>query len=96
MYFAPRLLGTATADASGSFTATVSLPADLAARRHRLVAAGVDASGNPYYLVQQVSVAGGAPGLALTGFEPLPWPAGSGALLLAGTALLLLGRRRTA
>ena len=100
VYSTPVKVGTATADANGVFSAVVTLPAGLAAGTHHLVAAGVDPSGNPRYLVQQVSVTTAAssstPGLADTGAEPLPLLIGAGALLLAGTALTSLGRRRTA
>ncbi len=97
VYSAPTKVGTATADANGAFSATVTLPEGLAAGTHHLVAAGVDASGNPRYLVSAVSVAAassGGSGLAYTGAEPLPLLAGAGVLLLAGTALVIVGRRR--
>jgi hypothetical protein len=93
VYSTPVSLGTVQAGADGRFTATVTLPAGLANGTHHLVASGVDAAGNPRYLVSEITVSGGT-GLAYTGFSALPY-IGAGALaLLAGGGLLVASRRR--
>lgn len=102
VYSTPVKLGEAVVLADGTFSATVTLPKDLANGAHHLVATGVDANGNTRNLVVEVTVSGGTaavtagPALAKTGFSALPW-AGAGALaLLAGGGLVLGARRRTA
>jgi titin len=44
LYSSPVVLGAAVADAHGGFSKLVTLPADLAAGQHNIVASGVDAS----------------------------------------------------
>lgn len=104
VYSTPVKLGEAVVLADGTFSATVTLPKDLANGTHHLVATGVDAAGNTRNLVVEVAVSGGTataavtagPALAKTGFSALPW-AGAGALaLLAGGGLILGARRRNA
>jgi hypothetical protein len=96
VYSTPVKLGTATVLADGTFSATVTLPKDLANGTHHLVASGVDVNGNPRTLVVEVTVSGGTAVLAYTGFSALPY-AGAGALaLLAGGGLLVVSRRRQA
>lgn len=102
VYSTPTLLGTAVADGNGNFSAEVTLPKELANGKHHLVAAGVDANGNPRYLVTEVTVTGGVAaagntgGLAYTGSTPLPF-VGAGVLALAvGGGLLVASRRRQA
>ena len=100
VYSTPTKVGTAVADEAGNFTATVTLPASLANGTHHLVAAGVDPSGNPRYLVVEVTVSGGtavvtaAGGLAYTGFSALPFVGGGLLTLVAGAGLLVASRRR--
>jgi LPXTG-motif cell wall-anchored protein len=95
VYSTPTVLGTAEADENGAFTFTGKLPEGLAAGSHTLVAAGLDADGNPYHLTQAITVAGG-PSLPNTGASiALPALGGLGALALGG-ALLFTARRRTA
>ncbi|MCZ2822684.1 fibronectin type III domain-containing protein [Modestobacter sp. VKM Ac-2977] len=94
VYSTPVELGTATVLADGTFSATVTLPKELANGTHHLVASGVDANGNPRNLVVEVTVSGGTAVLAYTGFSPLPF-VGAGALaLVAGGGLLVASRRR--
>jgi hypothetical protein len=95
VYSTPVSLGQAVVGADGTFSATVTVPKDLANGTHHLVASGVDANGNPRYLVVEITVSGGtASGLAYTGFSALPY-AGAGVLaLLAGGGLLVASRRR--
>jgi LPXTG-motif cell wall-anchored protein len=96
VYSTPVKLGTAVVLADGTFSATVTLPKDLANGTHHLVASGVDANGNARNLVVEVTVSGGTAVLANTGFSALP-VAGAGALaLLAGGGLLFAARRRNA
>jgi len=95
VYSTPVSLGTTVADAAGRFSATVTVPTALASGTHHLVAAGVDADGNPRYLVTEILVSGGT-GLAYTGFSPAPYLGGGLVLLLAGAGLVLAGRRRRA
>ncbi|WP_166533513.1 hypothetical protein [Blastococcus xanthinilyticus] len=100
VYSEPRLLGTATTDANGDFRATVTVPADLAAGRHSLVASGFAPDGTERFLRLDVTVAAasapGGPTLAYTGAD-IAVPVGAGlATLTAGGALLLVARRRSA
>jgi hypothetical protein len=95
VYSTPVSLGSVVADANGAFSATVTLPASMANGKHHLVSVGVDAAGNPRYLVSEIIVSGGT-GLAYTGFSPAPYLGGGAALLLAGAGLIVAGRRRRA
>ncbi|MGY2067036.1 hypothetical protein [Blastococcus sp. SYSU DS0619] len=103
MYSTPQLLATVEADANGDVATLVTVPAGLASGVHTLLAAGVDADGNPHYLTVEVVVAedaapaaadGTGAVLADTGFTALP-VLGAGMLALtAGGGLLLVSRRR--
>jgi len=94
IYSTPTLLGTVVTDGSGSFSKAFTIPTTLAPGSHHLVAAGVDANGNPRYLVSSVTVAQGSGTLAWTGFETLP-VLGVGVLVVAlGAGLVVLGRRK--
>lgn len=96
VYSTPVKLGEAVVSADGSFSATVTLPEDLASGDHHLVATGVDPDGNVRNLVVEISVTGGAAALADTGFSAAP-VLGAGALaLLAGGGLMVAARRRQA
>jgi putative Ig domain-containing protein/immunoglobulin I-set domain protein len=122
-YSSPVQVGTATADATGAFTATITIPKTAAFGSHTLVATGVDPAGAARYLSAHTTVvppAGGShggstggtgttggtgstgaspasgPPLAATGVPVDPWiNVGRGvAAVVAGSLLLLLGRRR--
>jgi hypothetical protein len=96
VYSTPVKLGSVVVLADGTFSATVTVPANLTDGVHHLVATGVDVNGNARNLVVEVTVSGGTAVLAVTGFSALPY-AGAGALaLLAGGGLLVAARRRTA
>ncbi|WP_369140437.1 fibronectin type III domain-containing protein [Modestobacter versicolor] len=96
VYSTPVKLGEATVLSDGTFSATVTLPADLTNGVHHLVATGVDVNGNVRNLVVEVTVSGGVAALALTGFSPLPF-IGAGVLALGlGGGLLVAARRRAA
>ncbi len=97
VYSTPTVLGTAVADENGAFTFTGKLPAGLAAGSHTLVAAGVDANGDPRYLTMAVTVAGsttGSGGLAYTGADVAVPAIGGLAALAIGGGLVVAGRRR--
>ena len=104
IYSEPQVLTTVVADASGNFTATVTVPAGLAPGQHTLVASGVDTLGNQRFttLAVTVSAAGTAtvtvtvPKLASTGADVgLPLAGGIVALALGG-GLIVASRRRSA
>ncbi|SEP22349.1 fibronectin type III domain-containing protein [Trujillonella endophytica] len=100
VYSEPQVLTTVVADASGSFTVTVTVPAGLVAGQHTLVASGVDLTGALRYLTLPITVAGGTTGsggLAYTGAAvAVPAMAGLAALALGGGLVLAGRRRRTA
>lgn len=96
-YSTPQVLTTVVTDATGSFTATVTVPAGLESGHHTLVASGVDPSGAVRYVTLPVTVSGGTTGsggLAYTGADiALPLTAGLIALAVGG-GLMVASRRR--
>lgn len=83
-------LGTATADASGNFTAQVELPLGLAPGRHQIVATGPDASGGTLVQTRWITVTDGhGRMLARTGADAsvAGTGAGLGSATLAGAGL---------
>jgi hypothetical protein len=96
IYSTPQVLTTVVTDATGSFTATVTVPAGLQNGSHTLVASGVDPAGNVRYVTLPVTVSGGtASKLPATGFD-IVLPLTGGLLAIAvGIALVFVGRRRT-
>jgi len=96
MFSSPVELGTAVVASDGTFTATVTVPANLVNGTHHLVATGVDKDGNVRNLVITVTVNGGQATLAVTGFDAVPVALGGGLVVLAGAGLVLGGRRRRA
>jgi len=96
VFSTPVSLGTTVADGTGAFSAEVTIPAGLTNGTHHLVASGVDASGAVRNLVTEVTLSGGTPALAYTGFSPAPYIGGGLVLLLAGAGLVVAGRRRRA
>ncbi|RBY74942.1 hypothetical protein DQ239_18115 [Blastococcus sp. TF02-09] len=96
VYSVPRVLATTVADGDGDIDVTVTLPEDLAAGEHTLVAAGVGADGQAHYLTLPITVSA-APAeaeLASTGAD-VAWPALGGLVALAaGGGLLVAARRR--
>jgi titin len=105
IYSEPQVLTTVVADGSGNFTATVTVPAGLAAGQHTLVAAGVDRFGNTRYTTLAVTVSApgaatlvtsAAPKLAATGAD-VGLPLAAGLVTLAvGAGLIVASRRRSA
>ena len=57
IYSSPVLLGTAVTDAHGAFTEKVTVPTDLEAGAHNLVASGVDLAGATHLIRMPVTVA---------------------------------------
>lgn len=98
IYSSPQVLTTVVADASGSFTATVTVPAGLPSGNHTLVASGVDNSGVLRYVTLPVTVTGGTATarLAYTGVAVAPMLGGGLAAIAVGAGLLVLSRRRRA
>ena len=97
LFSTPRYLGGVQADTTGSFTATLTIPAGVEPGDHTLRAVGAT-SGTIATFAVTVSAAGAANAatpLASTGVDA-GWPAALAALLLASGALLLLRRRRLA
>jgi LPXTG-motif cell wall-anchored protein len=100
IYSTPQVLTTVVTDASGNFTATVTVPAGLEAGNHTLVASGVDSSGNVRYVNLPVTVSSsgtatitGKATLAYTGADvALPSIIGLVAVSL-GAGLILVRRR---
>jgi LPXTG-motif cell wall-anchored protein len=94
IYSTPQVLTTVVTDASGNFTATVTVPAGLEAGNHTLVASGVDSSGTVRYVNLAVTVSStGKASLAYTGADvALPSIIGLVAVSLGGG--LIFARRR--
>lgn len=100
LFSTPTHLGGVQTDASGSFTATLLVPASVAAGEHTLRAAGAD-SGITAEIGVTVVAAPAAPGsggpgdpLANTGIAIGGFVTVAGILLLAGAYLVLRRRRR--
>jgi hypothetical protein len=89
---APVSLGTTTADASGNFRVTVTIPLDAAAGAHKLVARGAAAGGGTHEAVADVTVQAATATLSLTGTE-IGLLSGAGiAAAAGGTALVRASR----
>ena len=88
----PTPLGNSTADASGNFKATVTIPNDATGGAHHLVARGPGANGGTNEAVADITVVA-AGQIALTGKQLAGW-ALVGLTLLAMTLVLLAARRR--
>ncbi|MCW2705827.1 MAG: exported protein of unknown function [Blastococcus sp.] len=97
IYSTPQVLTTVVTDASGNFTATVTVPAGLAAGSHTLVASGVDNSGNVRYVNLAVTVsAAGTATLAYTGADVVLPAIGGLVAVVVGGGLIVASRRRSA
>jgi LPXTG-motif cell wall-anchored protein len=92
LHSTPRKLGTFTADASGTLTAALTIPAGVEAGDHELHVTRADGSVVKY----PIRIAAVGKRLADTGADvTVPLVAG-GALLLAGAGMLFAARRRSA
>ncbi|GAA3248040.1 fibronectin type III domain-containing protein [Dactylosporangium siamense] len=67
VYSTPKVLATAVADAAGDVEQPVTVPADLAAGAHNLIALGVDSNGLTHTLALAVTVPSAAASLPVTG-----------------------------
>lgn len=94
IYSQPRVLGTVVTDATGAFSLTVTVPADLEAGEHTFVAYGTDPVGESYAMRLPVSVPAATPAVAATGAAVEPLLLTALLLVLSGTTLHRLGSRR--
>lgn len=85
----PRLLATVTADGSGSFTATVTIPSGLEPGTHTLSATGASASGGTVVLTQQITLGSSTSGS--NGSSGAMAFTGGNAAALAGVAVVVFG-----
>lgn len=90
LHSTPTRLATAAANADGSFSATVTIPADTTAGNHRIEVRGAQSGSVWIAITVQPSLAktGGADALPVLGL--------GAAALLVGTGLILVARRRQA
>ncbi|MGO4103876.1 beta strand repeat-containing protein [Leifsonia sp. YAF41] len=93
IYSTPRQLATATADASGSATVSLTLPADLVGE-HTIVASGLDSAGHPRFVTKTITITqaavdpGTGPGTDPAGPGGTPSvPGGTSTSPLAGTGV---------
>lgn len=109
IFSTPQRLGTATANADGVFTATVTIPTDIAPGEHTITATGQNADGSGTLVLRFpitiVGAAGAADGvrtgtgtgtgaLPRTGADAFPLAQGGLALVLVGAAAVLSVRNR--
>ena len=93
----PEVLASGTVGSDGSFTETVTIPGDASPGRHILRVTGTADDGTPAVIDLPITVTGAAaaPGpLAVTGDNLKVGLLLLAGLLAAGTAVLLVGRRR--
>lgn len=99
VFSSPIELGTTQADASGNFTATVTLPSSLAAGQHTIVATGETSGTTASFAITvaasttSATVPSNSTGLAFTGAD-IGALAGVGALAIALGGLFILSTRR--
>jgi hypothetical protein len=89
----PVNLGTATVAADGTFTATVTLPSNLPAGSHHLLATGLAPDGSVRYVSKALTVAasgtgGGTAALPVTGTNVTRFALGAFALAMLGMVLV--------
>ncbi|WP_433077225.1 fibronectin type III domain-containing protein [Dactylosporangium sp. CA-052675] len=97
MYSAPRTLGTAVTDGTGSFSKRITIPADLAAGAHTALAQGAAPDGTTRSMALALTVAERAAGsgtLPVTGAGIMLQLLIGCALAMTGTGLLWAGRTR--
>jgi hypothetical protein len=95
LHSAPVTLGTTTVNASGAFSAVVTIPSDTAPGQHEIVASDTDGdSASTSLLVTGTVPLAATPSLPFTGAD-IAALSGVGAVALAlGGMLILTGRRR--
>jgi LPXTG-motif cell wall-anchored protein len=96
IYSTPQVLGSVVTDAAGAFRTTVTVPSTLEAGQHSLVASGIAPDGSERLMRLDVTVTAAGAQLASTGASPLVPALAGAAALLAGTAMLVVSRRRRA
>jgi hypothetical protein len=89
---APVSLGTTTADASGNFRVTITIPLDATAGAHRLVARGSRAGGGTHEVFADVTVVVATGALSLTGTDVGLLGGAGVAAAAGGTALVRASR----
>ncbi|MBW3615785.1 MAG: LPXTG cell wall anchor domain-containing protein [Actinobacteria bacterium] len=106
IFSTPQRLGTATADANGTFTATVTVPTDIAPGEHTITATGQNADGSGTLVLRfpitvlgagaaDTDTAGRLTGaLPRTGAEAFPLAQGGLALILVGAGAVFSVRNR--
>lgn len=106
LHSTPVLLGTVTAGSDGTADSTVTIPAGTEAGQHTITVVGVTCGIQASIPITVVAAAVGAPVASLAAFDPqgrslsytgakTGWVVSLGAaLLVGGSALVLLGRRR--
>jgi LPXTG-motif cell wall-anchored protein len=99
----PVNLGTATADADGVATLSVTIPSDATPGTHTITASGTGIDGEPLSVSTTVTVLadgaagaddGATGGLPRTGSDPMPIARIAAALVAVGGGLLFITRRR--
>jgi len=91
---APVHLATVPADAAGAISTTVTIPTDLPAGTHTLMATGMTADGGTLVLSTEFVVGGDDSGLPKTGYPIGLLASLSGVVLLGGLGVLGYGIRR--
>lgn len=89
---APVSLGTTTADGSGNFRVTITIPTDATAGAHRLVARGARAGGGTHEVIADITVVVASGTLSLTGTE-VGALGGAGIAAAAGGGLMVRASR---
>jgi len=95
LHSTPVHLGTFTTDASGAFTATVTIPADTAAGAHTIVLTGTSPNGQPATVDLALTVQDPTGTLPHTGGSPFPLAATGLLLIAVGTLTARTRRSRT-
>ena len=90
----PVYLGRFQSDANGVVKIAVTIPDDVPAGDHNIVAAGTDPSGNPFSVAAAVAVGPTATRLALTGSNSGNLVALAGLLIAVGSVGTIAARRR--
>jgi LPXTG-motif cell wall-anchored protein len=92
-----EVVGTPETDSTGSFTTTVTIPADLEPGQHSLVATGRDQNGDPFSANCPFTVTGAeAPGIPVTGTNVSLGLIILGAMIAVGIGFLVASRRKKA
>lgn len=99
MFSAPVVLGTATADANGVATITVTIPANTTPGTHRIEASGTGIDGQPLTVVTTIQVAGtatapGSSGLPTTGSDSVSLTQVAVAVMVFGGLMVVMANKR--